>query len=74
MKLTALECPKCNATLEIAPESTYVTCTYCGCRFLIDSESEKAKPDSEDIYKMGYALNTADTRGSRKSVEILQTR
>ena len=56
MKLTALECPKCNATLEIAPESTYVTCTYCGCRFLIDSESEKAKPDSEDIYKMGYAF------------------
>lgn len=67
MKLTALECPKCNATLEIAPESTYVTCNYCGCRFLIDSESEKVRPDSEDVYKMGYAFERG--RYERQSEE-----
>ncbi len=67
MKLTAFECPKCNATLEIEPESTYVTCNYCGCRLLINSESEKMRPDSEDVYKMGYAFERG--RYERRSEE-----
>lgn len=67
MKLTALECPKCNAPLEINPESTYVTCNCCGCRFMIDSESGKAIPDSEDVYKMGYAFERG--RYERQSQE-----
>lgn len=67
MKLTSLECPKCNAPLEINPESTNITCSCCGCHFLIDSESGKAMPDSEDIYKMGYAFERG--RYERQSQE-----
>ena len=31
MKLIALECPKCNAQLEVNEELSQATCNYCGC-------------------------------------------
>lgn len=54
MKLIALECPKCNAQLEINEELSYATCNYCGCHFLIDDELKHKKASTEDAYKMGY--------------------
>lgn len=54
MKLIALECPKCNAQLEINEELSHATCNYCGCHFLIDDELKRKKASSEDAYKMGY--------------------
>lgn len=54
MKLIALECPKCNAQLEINTELTQATCNYCGCSFLIADEIERKNLDSENAYKVGY--------------------
>lgn len=54
MKLIALECPKCNAQLEINEELSHATCNYCGCHFLIEEELKHKKASAEDAYKMGY--------------------
>jgi hypothetical protein len=41
MKLVTLECPKCNAQLQINAEISQAICNFCGYHFLIDDEVKK---------------------------------
>ncbi len=38
MKLITLECPNCNASLQVNEELSEAQCNYCGKHFVIDSE------------------------------------
>lgn len=47
MKLISLECPYCNANIEVNAELTQGTCNYCGRSFLIENELKKRREMSE---------------------------
>ena len=61
MERIALDCIKCGGSLEILPNSKYLTCQYCGMKHLVKWEGdvvtllrieEKVEVMSSDIAKM----------------------
>ena len=52
MKLITLECPNCNASLQVNEELSEAQCNYCGKHFVIDREMlRNAKQDGYDFEK-----------------------
>lgn len=41
VNLIKLQCPSCNANLEVADNVRQCFCTYCGTKILIDNENER---------------------------------
>ena len=64
MKLITLECPKCNAQLEVNMMLKQATCNCCGFQFLIDDESRQVHINLDDSRRIGYeiAMGNADQR------------
>lgn len=63
MKLITLECPYCNANIEVNAELTQGTCNYCGRSFLIENELKKRREMSEQD---GYDFEKGRIRAKKE--------
>lgn len=58
MKLKSLNCPNCNAKLEIKPGETHGTCPYCDSEFILDEEVIRVKHEIIDNTSLDIAETT----------------
>ncbi|WP_027215970.1 hypothetical protein [Butyrivibrio fibrisolvens] len=61
MKIIAMNCPECNAPLQINSELKKAFCNYCGSQILVDDEVQRISISDEDADKIGKAFFNAQT-------------
>ena len=71
MKIKNLNCPNCNAKLDINPDETYGKCSYCDTPFILEDETIKIEHEIIDNTSLKVADTTLNKFKDYKKAEIL---
>lgn len=71
VKLIAVKCPECGATLNIEEDRTQAFCTYCGTKVLVHNENEHIY---RNIDKAGIARAKTERIVKEKQMEFAERR
>lgn len=71
MKIKNLNCPNCNAKIDINPEDTYGKCSYCDTPFILEDETIKIEHEIIDNTSLKVAETTLNKFKDYKKAELL---